>query len=152
MNLIKSCCVAGWLYFRTFNVGGVLFELRRGAYFLRNKVQRNGQAECGALQAPVCKIHINGRLHRQIGFAQQRRPCPTCIARPAPLFVPSTARRTCACTPRPSRIAQRPWYTSSAPDLPYASKTPRGDPAAPVPILFVAARAVGRKQILTSSS
>ena len=36
---------------------------------MRNKVQRNGPAQRGALQAPVCKIHINGRLQRQIGYA-----------------------------------------------------------------------------------
>ena len=52
------------------NAAGLWFELqRRLPSFLRNRVCSNGPAQYGVLQAPVCRIHVNRRLQRQIGFA-----------------------------------------------------------------------------------
>jgi hypothetical protein len=36
-------------------------------FFCARDTRNNGPAQFGALQAPVCKMHSNGRLQRQIG-------------------------------------------------------------------------------------
>lgn len=66
---------------------GSRVEILSQAPFLGFKIENkmlDGPAERGALQAPVCKIHSNGRMKRQIGITlytrleqrRQERPHP----------------------------------------------------------------------------